>query len=195
MDIHKLACHTGLGEKYIHAKEADMYIKKDGSMAFYMDASNPNTNLKHFKKCDVIYSEIAWRHGMTKFNRRTKIDVAWDDYMNGVGYIIKTLKKPTFIIAGKQASKYFPSAQSATPITINGGDALVYVFNSERLVREKSSEELIVSLSKEYNMVGDFSCGYGRVGLAFTNNGRRFIMSDYNRECIGYIKEYYSENI
>ncbi len=46
---------------------------------------------------------------------------------------------------------------------------------------------MLFHLAERYNRVGDFTCGYGRVGRIFSGAGKTWVMSDYNPTCIGYI--------
>lgn len=188
--------HTALaggGNNFL--KEAEIFCKKDGSVAFFYDVTKPNLRINLFKDCDVFYTDLAWKHGLYRFNEMAGVNVGYKEYLFGVSNIIVKQSKPMFIVAGKTEGKHLPTPTATFPIVLNGGNAVVYVYNYSKGVCEKDTIQLLKRLAKEFNKVGDFCCGYGRSGRIFTDNGKKFVMSDYNKKCIGYIKDYYSENI
>jgi hypothetical protein len=143
-----------------------------------------------YLKADVIYAEIPWKDGFTIFNERAQknFDMRYEDLLSRVKAWVDALNKPTIILCGKLALRHLqPKEISFTKI--RGANALACLWNYPTWEGIKISDEIMRDLSQSFNTVGDFCCGYGRTGRAFVRANKRYILSDYNGECIGYIAQ------
>lgn len=140
-----------------------------------------------FHKADAIYSEPSWRHGYSKFLKRAAQENTsqFHQYLNAITYIIDTLRKPTYIVAGKHMLKAL-NPKTVTDIIIHGYGGHVAVWNAEPL-QANDLDELIDIVCSRHEIVLDFCCGYGNLAA----KAKRFICSDINRHCVFYVAETY----
>ncbi len=183
--------HSALQREHF-SKEETQYTF-DGNSALYHDISN---NLPtQFNKCDVLYSEIAWSSGHKKFNNRAESNTSYLNYISGIYRLIMTNQKPILIIGGKKDLRLLPQNYNQIIDTkINGGVAYLAVYNFVYAGPTDNNFEVVKFLAKAFNCVGDFCCGYGNTSKIFYEAGKNFVVSDYNKKCIGYIKQHY-ENL
>lgn len=186
--------HSGLGKQYIQDYESIERFETKNILAFYNDITDLNIpNEAEF--CDVIYTEIAWKIGLKKFNDRAEKNTQFNDYCNAVSYYINTINKPTVIIAGVNDKKWLPEPKQTIKTQLNKGNVIAYVYNCN-VFKHKNTLGILNELSKRYQCCYDFCCGYGNTAIPFLNNGKKAILSDYNKKCIGYIKQLYTnENL
>ena len=157
-------------------------------MAFVWDA-NKGFPPVMLSMADVLYLEPPWKHGYNAFHEwaGVKPAVAWEAMMKRIGVGLAFISKPAIVVAGKTALKYL-QPDTARPALLNGGRC--YVAAWRRPVFDDAAidtEDVIRSLAKSYNVVGDPACGYGRSGRLFVEAGKRYVMSDVSARCIGYI--------
>lgn len=145
-----------------------------------------------FMNCDVIYSEIAWQYGYSKFNQKANnIPNEYSDYLKNVNRLIETMNVPAFIVCGKPAKKYFKNAKMF-PITISTSGTHIegctlYVWNSDSDTFPDDTTSLLNELKMLFHKCLDFSCGYGEHLLMFEN----FVACDINRDCLTYLSLLY----
>ena len=188
--------HSALTEPEKVKGELELFEIKD-SIAFCNDITICHYP-RIFEKCDLIYSELAWKSGIEEFNKRADKKVSFKDYSKAICKLIKEFDKPIFLITGFCDVSFYPIPNDIFKTNLNGSECAILVyncsilFNPEILQQVKSdSNRLLDLLSKFecYKTVGDFNCGYGKIGLEFYKKGKNFVMSDYNKKCIYQIKE------
>ena len=168
-------------------KKFDRHIEIAGKV-FFNDMSK-NYMCEAFKTCDVVFSEISWAYGYSRFNSKAGNEPnSYNDYLTNINRMIEELEVPAFIICGKPAAKHFPFAK-AYPITINtSGTSMsgcqVYVWNFDYdSLGITSTDELTSYLAEHYEKCLDPSCGYGEHLLKF----RDFVGCDINRDSLTYL--------
>lgn len=137
---------------------------------------------------DFWYSDPPWRHGYEIFAERAGREqiLSYSDFMRKIGQEIRKAGKPTVMLIGKQG------ADALMPDTIadarlNGDDVLACLWNMTKWSGRVDSEEILRFAAFCHSCVGDFFCGYGRAGMFFAKAGKRYVMSDFNPSCIGFI--------
>jgi len=168
------------------------YFKKGKSIAMFNDLTRGLPI--EFDKCDVFYSDPPYPAGMNYFNKKSNIQTKYNDLMIAISNIILNKNKPTIITNCKNAVKFFPSPNQILKIKMNSSEVYAYVFNTEIDSSLKTNIDIINYLACKFNTIGDFCCGYGLSGIIFDIYGKSFVLSDYNKKCIGYIKQKY-ENL
>lgn len=167
-----------------------------GSVALQHDILGGEMLPVEYDSCDVLYSEIAWRPGFEKFNRRAgladKEGRSYAEYLNAVSEIIKSTTQPKVMLAGKHALKGLPKPVQQIEGTLNGGVAVFLTYDgmhkpAPEITANPDSWDVLAVLGQMYERVGDFCCGYGRSGMVFAKHEGSFVMSDYNRMCIGMV--------
>lgn len=155
---------------------------------FFNDMSK-NYMCECFKTCDVVYSGIAWQYGYKIFNDNAgNIPNEYSEYCKNINKLIEELGVPAFITGGKSHAKFFPNAKMFN-IDLNNSDSnmpncKLFVWNYDHYDTSiKTTTQLIERLSKEFNKVLDFSCGYGEHLLKF----RDFVGCDIDKNCLTYL--------
>jgi hypothetical protein len=140
--------------------------------------------LAAYRKAECVCTDLAWTHGYEAFAVRAQIKQSGDHaaYVCAIGKLVKTLKLPSFVIAGWSFVKAL-SPDLITSLELNERPAALAVWNAE-LPSASTDAELIAELAKRYRSVADFCCGYGRALRAFS----WFVGSDIDKKCLGYIK-------
>lgn len=141
-------------------------------------------------KADVIYADIPWMHGYLKFYERAgrQAKTNYIGFLKNVGMMLRRIDIPAVIITGKHAIHYLAPFEYM-PIRLNGdpSNACLWRITPDQFDNPKTEYDILNQLVKFYRCIGDPFCGYGRSGRVFAQAGRRFIMSDLNPWCIGYI--------
>lgn len=195
----KNAYHSALSDDLKGIQEIEGVKFPDGSIAFAHDIVNDEPILPlDYEKCDVLYSELAWISGYEKFNKRAGRKSSFDGYVKSINEIIYSRLVPVIIVIGKSMLKYFSEPTQQIHTKLNGYPSIACVYNAEYDVQPETTEDLLEYLATQYKVIGDFCCGYGLSGKIFIKHGKKFVMSDHNKKCIGYIhinaKEWY-ENL
>lgn len=192
MRKNKLIYHSALSEPLIGNEETTV-VNIDGNTAMYNNIVNGLPF--EFSKCDILYTELSWVAGIDKFNNRSNEETSYEEYMIGVSKTIKSSCRATIIISGKKDKPYLPYTDTILDIKLNGANAQAYVYNHVVKGEHYTTNALLEYLSNEFNCIGDFCCGYGNSGHVFMKNNKNFVMSDYNKKCITYIKKWMNENL
>jgi len=147
-----------------------------------------------FEQCDVFYTDLPWRAGFKTFEKRAgKAGRVYQDFMRAVSLVVVQLRhKPIVLVAGKTEMRHLPAC-TMRPTVLNGDDAVVALYGRLPKLDLTDSWSILDSLARHYQCVGDFCCGYGRAGRVFLRAGKRFVMSDYNAKCIGFIGTWLKE--
>lgn len=153
---------------------------------------------QEMEEADVLYSDLPWVGGYKKFLERAGVEGApkYQTFLYAVRWAIEMAGKPAVMVTGKHAIQYL-CPESGRDIKLNGRDAvaLLWGFGPEQQRRVEQEEEivtaydLLVWLAERFYCVGDFCCGNGRAGEVFAWFGKRYVMSDINARCIGYISD------
>ena len=179
--------------KYFESLEETNYFKIKDSVAFHHDVINSDSLPKEYDNCDVLYSEPSWSGGIEKFDTRANTKTTYDSYANAINNIIEKKNIPIFLIVGVKDSKKLIKPDECHETKIHNAPARLNVYNWNYKGSLKNNYSIINHLSNYFNCVGDFSCGYGNTGEIFLRNNKSFVMSDYNKKCIGYIKKNFHE--
>jgi hypothetical protein len=153
----------------------------------------------YYKNVDVFYSEPAWAHGYNLFMNKSKFkSSSFGNYVENICNFIKNFDKPAIIICGKKDSalykKLVPFKSEDIILKIHNCKCVALFYKIDLKINFTNNEEILTYISKKYNCVGDFCCGYGNTADVFYNHGKNFVVSDVIDECIAYIKTKY-ENI
>jgi len=177
--------HSALGDKMTHWPRLDRFQGIHG-VAFQADLNHGIPIAMY--EADVWYSDLPWRDGYTKFADRAGIKQAmpYTELLERIGKEIRDIGRPTVLITGKHAVRYL-KPETTAEVTLNGGSAVACLWNRRSWPGAVDTVALLKYLASEYQCVGDFCCGYGRAGRIFVQAGKRYVMSDLNPECVGYI--------
>ena len=142
-----------------------------------------------YADCDVLYAEPPWQRGFEQFNTRAGVDDArtYRAFLTAVGDIVQSVTIPAVLITGAHAVPHLPAAghQFATQLYEHSAIALCYRF--EQPPDAPRTNELLAQLATRFRCVGDFCCGYGNTAQAFVKARRKFVCSDFDPRCVGYI--------
>tara|TARA_R110000765_G_scaffold350917_2_gene440904 strand:- start:280 stop:849 length:570 start_codon:yes stop_codon:yes gene_type:complete len=186
--------HSALRDELENQKEITHYTIKD-SLAFYHDVIHNFGLPKEYNKCDILYAEPSWSGGITKFDKRANTSTTYNEYVASLNNIIKTTTIPIVLIVGIKDSKKLRTPFERHITKIHGAKAFANIYNWSYKGPLDDTYTIIENLSNQFDCVGDFCCGYGNTGEIFFKKNKNFIMSDYNKKCIGYIKENIGEDI
>ena len=157
---------------------------------FFNDLSK-NGFAEPFRRCDVIFSEIAWQYGFGVFNERAGNEPsAYSDYLDNINKLVHELNVPAFIICGKNAAKHFTDFRTAEiKINLSGtsmAGCVLYIWNYSGAT-PKTTSALIMQLQSQFKCCLDFSCGYGEHLIGFED----FVGCDIDRDCLTYLTRLY----
>ncbi|MFW9872935.1 MAG: hypothetical protein ACFFG0_07525 [Candidatus Thorarchaeota archaeon] len=167
----------------LHRKEYN------GNIALCHDICNGSLPLE-FNQCDVLYSEPAWKSGYSTFlERADKKDSTYEQYISSINKIIMEYKynKAIWLIIGSHIIRKIVKPERILKINLHNFETNLCGWNDSNSYNFKTNYEFITLLSKKYNCVGDFCCGYGNTGYIFQINKKNFVLSDFNPKCIYYI--------
>lgn len=143
---------------------------------------------------DVWYADLPWRDGFKKFAKRAGVEQkgAYGDLLALLARAVRESGKPTCIVTGRHAVASLKPAHVAA-VSLNGGAAVACLWNIKPWAVVYDTTVLLKRFAQEYGTVADFCCGYGRAGRVFAQAGKRYIMSDFDAKCIGYIAAHEGE--
>ena len=166
-------------------------IDVDGGVIGVQDASLPLH--KAYDKCDVFLSELAWSRGTKKFSEMANYESDFKIYMMAVTQRARSDGRPHYFICGAESRK-FMIGSTYKDIILNNGKAILYMINCDSSIIPDyilSSTVLLNLLAKNYDCIGDFSCGFGRSGKVFHQHNKKFVMTDINGKCIRHLEGIY----
>lgn len=142
-----------------------------------------------FRRCDVFYTDPPWQSGYDEFASRA--GVLAPSYPEFMAALVAAIPQgiPAVIVSGKHAARYIPNSYQPFPTRLNEHDAVAYAQHVQ-LTGLRTAEAIGRHLAVTYNCVGDPCCGYGNAARWFVQAGKRFVASDVNPKCIGYIAEH-----
>ena len=144
--------------------------------------------------CDVIYADLPWRAGFVGYNERVDVTDGrtYPQFLANVRQIVEASRVPVVLITGRHAVSHLSRPAQMLSVTMpvandQPGVALLYGMTVGAWVDGARPDALLSELAGMFKCVGDFCCGYGSSVYAFLRAGKRFVASDYNAECIGYV--------
>ena len=186
--------HTALKGGKVYEGEGATWVKTHKGIIVRHDVTSTEIPT-FFQNADVMYSEPAWPSGLKVFNKRAGREISADDYYDGLNRIIARIQSPAVLVCGKSVANKLKGYSQVIDTKLNGDKCVAYLWNIKIPKEYRSHEMLILKyLAEHYETILDPCCGYGRAGEEFTRRGKKFIMSDYDAGCIGYLKHKY-ENI
>jgi hypothetical protein len=182
-----MAYHSGLkGWKLEDAPPLAEYKIRD-SIAFRHDIMDPYPEI--YNECDFIYGEPPWIHGAKVFDKRAGISGRkFTDLTARISELVETLTMPIALTAGAWGLKMLPKADAVVKTSVKGSPlSFCWIFYYRMDALEDKGLGIIDQVVSNYNVVGDWFCGYGNLAMEAYKQNKRFIVSDYVPECIGYI--------
>jgi 16S rRNA G966 N2-methylase RsmD len=188
--------HSALkGTKLEQSVPVDRFTHK-GSLAFVYDAFEPVPT--DFDACDFFYMEPPYPAGAKVFDERVNISGrTYADLASRIADFISTTQKPVVIPMSKTVLRYYPTPTQTLEVDFvhsKGGQKTTLAVWNTYLGNPKTTEEALLSLLDTYECVGDMFCGYGHTALVALSQGKKFVVSDYNPLCIGYLAERLNQN-
>lgn len=148
-----------------------------------------------FDACDVIYAEPPWPKGYAIFNERAEVQAPpWSEFQKRIAqHALRSLGRgvPTVLMAGNVALRHHPHAGYTREVVLNGNRVLAVCYGTT--VESSNAIDLIHELAERFDCIGDYCCGYGRTIGIVREHGKRFVASDHNARCIGFIAEHWRE--
>lgn len=188
------AYHSALKGFKVEDSEPVERFDYGNSVAFRHDIYDPYpSNL--YQRCDIIYTEPPWPAGSTVFDKRLGIEGRrWADLAQHLAQTIASVDIPVVLTAGKSFIKYLPTPDYTAEVTYSGslGKCLVFAYRTT-LPDLATGDEIKSYIMSNYNCIGDWFCGYGQTAFAALEAGKDFVVSDYNPQCIGYIKDFLTQ--
>jgi hypothetical protein len=182
--------HSALHDELDITKELGSF-KSKGSRVFKHDITKAIP--KCFLKAEAVYSEPSWQQGYSVFQNRAGLkDSTFQDYLACIKKTIEYLHKPTFLVMGKHMTKIL-NPKFCVPVKLHKWDCLLGIWNTKTLIKRKSLtvDGVLDYISDTYDIVADFSCGYGSLAGAMISKNKKFICSDINGKCVYYIAKTY----
>jgi hypothetical protein len=164
------------------------HVQLGESVAFFHDLAFKVPY--QYNKCDIIYTETPWIDGFDVFETRANVGKkrTYEEFMASLCEFINALNKPTILVTGKKGLKFLPKPDIEAVTILNGAQARAVMYGVN-VTKVSNSLTILSELANKYKCVGDPCCGFGRSAKAFKQAGKNFVVSDYNKECIGYIAE------
>ena len=177
--------HTALAGDYQRWPAVSRYECATG-VAFQHDLADGLP--AEFDQADVLYADLPWRQGWDKFAERAGASQrgGYNDAMRRIGALLRSFGKPAVMVTGKHALPFL-KPDGAAPVRLNGAGAVACLWGVPSWQAAIDASDLLHDLAGRFRCVGDPCCGYGRAGRVFAQRGGRFVLSDLNAECIGYI--------
>jgi hypothetical protein len=180
------AYHSALREDAVQAPRVYRWERK-GCQAFVHDISIGLPMEMH--ACDVLYVDLPWLDGYDEFNRRAGkgLVIPYEKWLYRLSGTLSLSGKP-WVASGGAAALRGLGAEWVTRFQLNGSTAVLMGAGLSPVV-ERDQFAVLAHLAKRFACVGDFCAGYGRTARAFLHYGKKFVVSDMNPRCIGYIAE------
>lgn len=177
--------HSALGDKVTHWPRLECHQGLYG-VTYQADLNHGIPTVMY--KADVWYSDLPWRDGYAKFADRAGVTQQrpYAELLRMLGIAVKQSGIPTALVTGKHAIPHL-DPEAVAPVKLNGDPAVACLWGIPGWDQTRDAEDVIRGLALRYKCVGDFCCGFGRAGRIFAQAGRRYVMSDLNPECVGYI--------
>lgn len=149
-----------------------------------------------YKTCDVLYADLPWQAGFPVFASRARMPgkPTYKAFMVAVSTLVEAETRPVYLVTGQHAGKLLPQPAQLLPTRLAEQPSLIFAYNVKPTRQSFGvAQELLRALALEFERVGDFCCGYGGSARMFRRQGKTFVASDVNPECVGYIAEHAGE--
>lgn len=165
-------------------------VKPQG-VAFLWDVCDPAVLPAEYAECDVFYTDLPWRDGFAEFERRAGMPAGrrYAAFLAAVNALTTQICRPLVYVTGRHALRLLLSPTAVHPTRLNGAPAVAVTYGAVECSDWSDATTILASLCARYRCIGDFCCGNGRTAAAAVAAGKRFVVSDYNMRCIGYIHE------
>jgi hypothetical protein len=168
------------------------FSHRDRGAVFQWDAYGKAALPESYSSVDVLFAALPWPTGWKVFEERAGAvsgERSYAGFIRSVVEMTQATSLPAFYVTAKPSLKWFPSSWWRFPVGLFG--STVDLVGTEPLPGaegEMKITDFIAVLAKRFDCVGDFCCGYGQTGRIFAECGKTFVMSDYNDECIRYLR-------
>lgn len=134
-----------------------------------------------YNMCDTLYFENFWQHG----HKTLCVKYSFEELQKCINYGINEYNKRVFLVTGKSSVKYFDGYSKVSPIILHNYESVCIQWKSDlEFPKNFTNYDLIQKIVSDSHCVGDIMCGYGNTVLECIKQGKRFICSDINEECI-----------
>ena len=191
----RLPYHSALKGGTIENAQPLQRFVYGNSLAFAYDVFDPLPS--EFDACDFFYMEPPYPAGVKVFDERMGISGrTYSDLAKRISQFIDSTNKPVVMPMSKTVIKHYPKPTQEFEVdfthSVKTFKTMVYVWNtkyvwSTQLAEPKTTEEVLVRLLNTHKCVGDLFCGYGKTAQIAVDQGKDFVVSDYNPSCIGFI--------
>jgi hypothetical protein len=162
------------------------------SIAFVYDVFDPVPAI--YDQVDAFYTEPPWPHGTKVFDERVGVTGrTWADLANRIDFLIESTTAPVVIPLGKIALKRLPAPTVTYDVYMPhaGAPAIIACWRTT-LDQPKTTIDAARQLISRHTVIGDWFCGYGKTAVLAHEMNRRFVVSDYNPRCIGFLSQRFS---
>jgi len=186
--------HSALKSELQNIKPASGFIV-DKSYGFVHNLINGLPTV--YSSCDLIYADLPWKAGYQRFMDRAGVNGKFEDFIKTANEIAENITIPVIYVTGRHARHYLNSDKEIE-LKLNGSPAIAYIYRGD-LERHgpKTAFDLIQALAEnsDFQCIGDPCCGYGRAPLMFHRANKRFVASDVNPKCIGFLAKAVRANV
>lgn len=149
-----------------------------------------------FNKCDIIYSEPFWKNGHDLLFKKGLIKYSFKELQEKINKEINSLDKPTILILGKNALKYYSNYKVIGTVMLHNYPSQVVSWGVDLEIPEKNKKgflfnnyDLMDLIVDKFDFIGDFMCGFGNIAVKSYNKNKKFIMSDIDNKCISVLRK------
>jgi hypothetical protein len=156
---------------------------------------------EQFYECNFLYSDLPWRQGYKVFNDRVGASgTSYEIFLTNAFLVAYKLGIPFFFTAeksvGRTIAMAFPNQRLYVSKIFFEPHNTVCNLYSNILVSEhptlqycQTTSELIRQCLTLYGKGLDFACGYGNIVIEAIKLNIPVVVSDFNPNCLGYIKD------
>lgn len=189
MKVGDYVIHSALGTRP-DAPALDRFQGRNG-LALTWDLAAEGLLPEAFDQCDVLYAEPPAPAGWRVFHERAGIEPAMT-YRAFIGLCSRLVQdRGGVLVVCTQAEKYALAARFTERVELHRPDwsqlAKWYCDPPKR--SSLTVDGVLTTLAGRYDCIGDFCCGCGHTGAAFVAAGKRYVMSDVEPRCTGYISK------
>jgi hypothetical protein len=154
--------------------------------------------LEEIYKCDVIYAEPPWPHGLKTFDSRAgeTTNGGYAEFARSFARMWRSLTVPRYVVVGKRLLADLPKPSGTRPVLLNGAEVpLTYWGGPEP--EGATSLDVCEWLGKRFGRMGDPTAGYGFHLIRFcqAKPGNTFVGSDYDAQCVTILERLARENL
>ena len=168
------------------------YFKSKKCVGFQYDFVESKSLSKEYDNVDFFYVEAPYPKGIKIFDERAKVKKqrGIEDFAKALNSIITKTEKPFAISTSKHLHNKLPTPKMRYQIKAYICELTFAIYNWEKNIQFKTTEQLMKYVAYNYKCVGDFCCGYGQPLFDFLKyGGQKIVASDHNDLCISVLKE------